>query len=107
MVSAIHDMCILHNRGFKPLMGLWGLMDYFIKQDRSWDLDRLREWFVPVDMVDILNISLGLREEEDSVYWFYDPKGFYSVRRGCKLAIYTFNCSKSIISLYVGRWKII
>lgn len=54
------------------MVGLGGLactrVDYFIWPDRSWDKKWLSEWFGQADIVDILNIPLSLREEEDR--WF-------------------------------------
>lgn len=62
-------------------------IEYFINSDRSWNVERLRDWFVYVDEVDILNIMLHYRMKEDRLLWYHNLKGHYSIRSGYRVAV--------------------
>lgn len=61
-------------------------VEYFINNERGWNVERLRDLFVEADVLDILNIPLSHMVEEDRLFWFYDAKGFYLVRSVYHLA---------------------
>lgn len=88
-MNASNDQWIPRKGNFKLVMGLGGLafprMEFIIL-DRSRNMERLRELYVHVDVADIINIPLSLREVDDSFYWFYYSKGFHSIKSGYGLA---------------------
>lgn len=56
-MSAISVNWIPHDGCFKSLVGLNSpRVGYFIDSNRSWNRNRIQEWFVPMDGVDICNI---------------------------------------------------
>lgn len=65
-VKALKDRWIPREGNFTPMVGLGGLasprVEYFINPDRTSNRERLCEWFVHPDIVDIMNIPLGLRQ---------------------------------------------
>lgn len=82
-IHAIDDNWIPRKKNFKAILGLKDgpkpTVDYFMGENRE-------ERFMPFDVVDIMTILLGIKGAEDSVYWFYELKGFYLVRSGYHLA---------------------
>lgn len=72
-----------------------------------WCRERLNEWFVHADVLDILNIPLRLTLDKDRLYWFHDSKGFYSVRSGHRLAVHLKREKKLGTAADLGWWNII
>lgn len=61
-------------------------VEFLIDNDRCRNVERLHEWFVEADVMDIPLIPLSHSIDEDKFFWFNDTKGFYSVRSGYNLA---------------------
>lgn len=53
----------------------------------NWNYDLIEQSFIKADAETILNISLSRRRAPDTLAWFYDPKGIFSVWSAYRLAI--------------------
>ncbi|KAH9652505.1 zf-RVT domain-containing protein [Citrus sinensis] len=62
---------------------------FFIKEDNSWDVEKIRQFFLEDDVNKILSIKLPRTIQEDKYAWHFDRRGMYSVRSGYKVALQT------------------
>ena len=53
--------------------------ELMVEATRSWDLDRLRANFLPMDVEAIQRIPISHMQQPDFWAWHYDRKGFFSV----------------------------
>uniref|UniRef100_A0A453AS58 Reverse transcriptase zinc-binding domain-containing protein n=1 Tax=Aegilops tauschii subsp. strangulata TaxID=200361 RepID=A0A453AS58_AEGTS len=58
----------------------------FIDDNGAWRVDRLREFFWPMDVDYILKIRTSPRNRDDFVSWFPEKSGLFTVRSAYKLA---------------------
>lgn len=49
---------------------------------RSWDIDRLKQVFWPMDVHAILSLSLSWSIAKNWLIWHYDRRGVYSIKTG-------------------------
>lgn len=61
-------------------------MSELMREDGSWDVNRLESIFLPIDVEKILQIRPSSHQEEDFVAWHPDKNGRFSVRSAYKLA---------------------
>lgn len=57
------------------------------------------------DVVDIMAIPLEAEVAEDDIYWFFEPRGFYSVRSGYHLANRIASGRVLGVALETDFWK--
>jgi hypothetical protein len=57
-----------------------------ISLNGTWDIKKIRQYFLPVDVVEIQKIKLSPRLDEDFVAWAPEKSGIFSVRSAYKLA---------------------
>lgn len=62
------------------------MSELFIEQ-RSWDEEKVRRLFLPIDAETIVKIRIPSREEEDFVAWHPDQHGRFSVRNAYSWAL--------------------
>jgi hypothetical protein len=59
-----------------------------INANGQWDLQLLREIFIPMDMKVIYGIPLCTRRQENCWAWHYERKGIFSVRSAYGMLIH-------------------
>lgn len=68
---------------FKSLLSLVSnqvlRVDYFVDQNTVWDFSWLRERFLLFDCTNIPDIPLAVIAQDNSLPWFFDPKGFFQL----------------------------
>jgi hypothetical protein len=58
-------------------------------QTRSWDMEKLQEFMLPMDQEVIRNILLPSRRQEDHWAWHYDKKGIFLVCSAYRMLVST------------------
>ncbi|KAI5351664.1 hypothetical protein L3X38_004555 [Prunus dulcis] len=53
----------------------------------QWDLQKLNDLFLPVDVVDIVRIPLSFRAPPDRIVWNYDKHGLFTVKSAYRVAL--------------------
>ncbi|KAK3230772.1 hypothetical protein Dsin_002653 [Dipteronia sinensis] len=64
------------------------LASLFLPHSRFWDMSKLNQQFVGMDIEAILSIPISIHGEADKLVWHYDNKGCYKVKNGYILALY-------------------
>lgn len=62
------------------------MVNFFITDDRKWDVGMLDSFFIPGDSANIQNIMLTRLAHVDNIFWFCNDRGIYSVRSRYRLA---------------------
>jgi hypothetical protein len=66
----------------------------------SWDMQKLGEFFAPMDREVIINIPLSTRRQSDFWAWHFDKNGIFTVRSAYSMLVLRKNnmtaCSNSI-----------
>jgi hypothetical protein len=66
----------------------------------SWDMQKLHEFFAPMDRETIVNIPLSTRRQSDFWAWHYDKNGIFTVRSAYRMLVLRKNnmtaCSDSV-----------
>ncbi|KAF4368237.1 hypothetical protein F8388_022870 [Cannabis sativa] len=60
---------------------------YFINDDQTWNVARIRAWFDSTDAINILNIGLPATKQEDSWQWLGEKRGLFSIKSAYHLII--------------------
>ena len=55
----------------------------------TWNCEKLKECFLPMDVEAILNLPLSTRNQQDEWAWHYDRKGVFTVRSAYKMLVHT------------------
>uniref|UniRef100_A0A803P4U5 Reverse transcriptase domain-containing protein n=1 Tax=Cannabis sativa TaxID=3483 RepID=A0A803P4U5_CANSA len=63
------------------------LVSYFINDDQTWNVARIRAWFDSTDATNILNIGLPALKQEDSWQWLGEKRGTFSIKSAYYLII--------------------
>lgn len=70
---------------FKPLVCLHpSASGYFFSNDREWDIQKFREYFIEEDVMAICSIPLSRCPIDDMLLWYYNLNGF----NRCVVVIY-------------------
>lgn len=80
------------------------LVDFFII-DRQWDVNKLSEFFILGDVDAIKNIPLSYSQREDSLFWFCEENGAYSIRSGYKLVTTLAADDSTSCFSFLAVWK--
>ena len=89
-VRAWRDPWIPRSTVFKPISQQgrcrmrW--VSDFIQHDGTWDIQRLRQYFLPIDVDDILKIKPSQRQDTDIIAWQPDKRGIFTVKSAYELA---------------------
>ncbi|XP_019178178.1 PREDICTED: uncharacterized protein LOC109173404 [Ipomoea nil] len=78
-----------------------GLMD---QETGTWDQDILTDIFIPVDVIQILKISVS-PEYEDMWYWYGDPRGEYLVKIGYRKVVGDHTHQVGAFDKWLKLWK--
>lgn len=70
----------------------------------QWDARKLDEHFIPDDSDSIKNIPLATCLGVNSLFWFYDDRGAYSIRSGYWLACNFSGGNSASTSSGFGFW---
>jgi hypothetical protein len=54
---------------------------------REWDVQVLRSCLLPHDVVEVQKIWLSDRVEEDTIAWYYEKTGLFTVKSAYRLAL--------------------
>lgn len=105
-VNLLTDNWIPRDSGLNPILGCQRRVEYFIQEDRSWNITMLEEYFLPVNVGVIKNILLSSDLFDDSLFWCFDSTGLFSVQSGYKLALDLAFSKEASSSAVTGFGKI-
>ena len=61
--------------------------DYIVEVTAAWDLHRLREYFLPMDIEVIQSIPIGTARFDDFLAWHFERSGVFSVRSAYRMLV--------------------
>lgn len=76
-----------------------------IREDGTWDTDKISQYFWSMDVEEILKIRLPYREVEDFISWSPDKYGRFSVRSAYHLAVRLASRDEGSSSSILGAKK--
>jgi hypothetical protein len=66
---------------------LWRASQLMLEGSTEWDDGRVRQYFFPRDVQEILKIKLPANKTSDSIAWQYEKSGIFSVKSAYRLAL--------------------
>jgi hypothetical protein len=63
--------------------------EFIDRTTATWNCEKLKECFLPMDVEAILNLPLSTRNQQDEWAWHYDRKGIFTVRSAYKMLVHT------------------
>ena len=63
--------------------------EFIDRTSATWNCEKLKECFLPMDVEAILNLPLSTRNQQDEWAWHYDRKGVFTVRSAYKMLVHT------------------
>lgn len=80
--------------------------DLFVTGERRWDVFKIMNLFSINDIRRILSILLSLCANQDKLLWYFDWKGFYTIKTVYHLAYHFFQQRIELEGLHGDLWKL-